>query len=496
MPSPFPSLFRDIWNGKTALLLLYFLTPIFAGAEGTANLSLSPASGTYGVGKTFTVQIMVDSPDAFNAVSAKLTYDKTLLSVQGISKNNSAFVMWPDEPVYSNPDGTIAFGGGNTTQLSGKKTLLSVTLKAIKEGSAEVAFTTGMVTAADGKGTDIVGTKTGATFTISGKAETEPPPTQGNPGDENATLIPKPDAPIIISKTHPDENAYSNAPRVKFEWELPVDVTIVRMSLDKKEKVDPTTNYDPAVSEKEFDLPEDGTMYFHLRYRNEAGLGPTAHRRILIDKTPPPPFDLTITPDASSTDVLFEFSATDTLSGLAGYDLSLDGGNPIKISLLDATGGKYTLTGQTPGNHTATLRAIDKAGNTTSAEGKFVVSGELPGAKPAGGEDEPKPTDWRLIGEIALIALIVFLVSYLFYERRSFGHEKFLAKREADELRNNMANIFSALREEIGEQASRLFQKPNPSAQDREIMEGINSAVDLSEELISKEIEDVRKLLS
>ena len=62
-------------------------------------------------------------------------------------------------------------------------------------------------------------------------------------------------------------------------------------------------------------------------------------------------------------------------------------------------------------------------------------------------------------------------------------------------MRDNMGNIFAALREEVGEQTGRLFDQPNPSAQDREVMENINEAVDLSEELLSKEVEDVRKLL-
>ena len=62
-------------------------------------------------------------------------------------------------------------------------------------------------------------------------------------------------------------------------------------------------------------------------------------------------------------------------------------------------------------------------------------------------------------------------------------------------MRDNLGNIFSALREEVGEQTGALFQKPNPSSQDREVMQNINEAIDLSEELLSKEVEDVRKLL-
>jgi rRNA maturation endonuclease Nob1 len=81
------------------------------------------------------------------------------------------------------------------------------------------------------------------------------------------------------------------------------------------------------------------------------------------------------------------------------------------------------------------------------------------------------------------------------YERGAFKREKYVTKREADEVRDNVSNVFAALREEVGEQAGLLFQKPNPSALDREVMMRVNEALDLSEELISKEVEDVRKLL-
>ena len=71
-----------------------------------------------------------------------------------------------------------------------------------------------------------------------------------------------------------------------------------------------------------------------------------------------------------------------------------------------------------------------------------------------------------------------------------------MTKREADEIRDNLGNIFAALREEVGEQVSYLFDKPNPSALNREVLTNINEAIDLSEELLSKEVEDVRKLLT
>jgi len=471
--------------------------PFFSSAQtaGPASFSFAPASGTYGVGKTFTVTVNANSPDPFNSANATINFDKDLLSVTSVSKSSSAFSLWAVEPSSSNSAGTVSFEGGNTTPLSGKKTMVVITFKTLKEGKAAVSFASGSILAADGKGTDILGVKDGASFDISGSApqDSSPPPPPPSP----ASTGPIPDAPEVTSPTHPNESAYYGAAKAKFTWDLPADVTAVRLSLDTKEKTIPTTSYDPAIAEKEFDQLTDGAMYFHLRYKNDSGLGPTTHKKIMVDKTPPEIFKLDVLTDASSTDVTLKFNATDTLSGIDHYEIIVDGGTPIKASLNDLKPGSYVLPGQSNGEHTVKVNALDKAGNTTSVDEKFTVTGGVNpnAAKNAVDTGEPKPTDWRLIMDIGLIAIIAFLIGYMLYERNAFRHEKYLTKREADELRDNMGNIFAALREEVGEQVGRLFDKPNPSAQDREVMENINEAVDLSEELLSKEVEDVRKLL-
>lgn len=479
--------------------LLLFLAPqIVFAQDGGAVLSITPSGGSFGVGKTFTVSVVAESSQAFNSASAKLTFDKDLLSVQSVSKNSSALSLWAVEPSSSNADGTVDFEGGNTAPLTGKKTLLSITFKGLKEGKAKVEFKTASVLAADGKGTDIAGAKNPAAFDISASAPDNtppPPPPAADPG----LLGPKPEAPDITATSHPDEKLYYNVAKAKFIWELPPDVLVVRLAFDQKPDTTPTTSYDPAINEKEYDQLTEGTMYFHLRYKNDAGWGPTTHKKIMIDKTAPPPFTVEATVAPSSTDAVLKYSATDTLSGIDRYEIVVDGGNSIKIALADMKEDKYTLSAQSPGEHNVTVKAYDKAGNYTATDAKFKIEGDTPAEaaakKAAVDESEPKPTDWRLIGDIGLIAFIAFLIGYLWYERKMFRREKYVAKRESDELRDNLGNIFAALREEVGEQTGALFQRPNPSAQDREVMENINEAIDLSEELISKEVEDVRKLL-
>ncbi len=474
-----------------------FLIPIFAYAQA-AKLSISPASGEYAAGKAFTISIIVDSADGFNTANATLNYDPSILSATNVSKTSSAFSLWAVEPAFDNSKGAVTFEGGNTSPLTGKKTILTVTFKGLQEGKADLSFSAGSVLAADGKGTDILGQKMTASFTIGAKAASvdPPPPVPAPASDSSGGAGIKPDLPVVSSPTHQNETTYYNAKKAKFTWDLPPDVTVVRLMLDSSSSTIPTTNYDPAISEKEFDQLVDGTMYFHLRYKNDSGWGPTLHRHVLIDKTPPPLFEVNAKTDASSSDVTLKFSATDTLSGLDHYELSVDGGTPIKASLSELLAGEYTLSSQAVGSHKVKVSALDKAGNAGDAEASFIVTYDANASKKLADEGEPKPTDWRLIFDIILLSLIAFLVGYLWYERGAFQHEKYVTKREADEIRDNLGNIFAALREEVGEQVSYLFDKPNPSALNREVLTNINEAIDLSEELLSKEVEDVRKLLT
>lgn len=474
-----------------------FVLPTFVFAQTTgAMLLISPESSTFAAGKTFTATIQIDSSQGFNTGNATLSFDPTMLSATAVSKGSSAFSLWAVEPSFDNGKGTVNFEGGNTTPLTGKKTILAVTFKPLKEGKTEVTFSAGSVLAADGKGTDILSAKNSASYTIGAKeASVDPAPTPPPPSDSGGGNL-RPDAPVITSTTHPDENIFYNAKKAKFSWELPPDVTVVRIALDTSSSTVPTTNYDPAISEKEFNDLADGIMYLHLKYKNDAGWGPTTHRRVKIDLTPPPIFEVTATTDASSSDVLLKFVATDTLSGLDRYELSVDGASGTKVSLAEMLSGQYTLTGQTVGDHKLKVSAFDKAGNAGEGNVSYKITYDPALAKKALDEGEPKPTDWRLIIDIILVAIIAFLLGYLWYERSAFGHEKYISKREADEVRDNLGNIFAALREEVGEQVSYLFDKPNPSSLNREVLGNINEAIDLSEELLSKEVEDVRKLLS
>ncbi len=467
-------------------------------AEAATYQFVPPAVSTV-VGKPFTVSVDVTSDKVYNAGSATIKFDPAALSASKIVKDGSAFSIWAVEPAISASQGTVTFEGGHTAPISGEKKIIQVTFTAKKEGTTSITVDKGSILAGDGSGADMYQAGSALSVSVGPGGYVDPGPSAPSSSDNTSSsgsnvASDLPELPIITSTTHPKEDVYYGGDTAKFSWELPLDVSVVRLEVDQSSTTIPKQSYDPAIAEKEFRDFKDGENYFHIRYKNASGWGPTAHRRFLVDRVPPKEFTVTATVPEKENNVTLAFSTTDELSGLANYEIVLDGGQAKKISLAEVRDGKYPLLAVPNGSHSVKIIAYDVGGNTTSAETAFMVNAPVKADAPAA--DQQTNSVWPMIGIAALFAAIGGLIGVIWYERNAFRQEKFLTKREADEVRDRIASVFSALREEVDEQLNRLYQKPNPSAEDREVTRRIHEAMDLSEELLAKEAEDVRKMLS
>jgi hypothetical protein len=484
------------YKNKTKILLFLFVI-VSPFQTSAATLSLSPASGAYEQGKTFIVSVAVDTADAeVNGAESEIAFDKEFLSVQSVSKDGSAFGLWAVEPKFSNAAGTVSFTGGSTSAFNGKKTILSITFKGIKEGEGAVAFSpspVSKVVAADGKGTDILSDTKGAKYAIGKAAPTPPKETQTPKSDV-------PPIPAINSATHSDPEKWYKENTVKFTWDVSATVDSIKTLFDESPRSAPTVSHNPPTTEEEIKDVADGVHYFHILFRNSSGSGTAAHRKVMVDKTPPLKFAVTQKEDSTgSGDMVLQFNATDTVSGIDRYETSIDGGKPVALALKDVTADGYKLPAQDPGEHTAKVSAFDKAGNATGAEIKFTVAGEAADAvKKVAADEAPAQQGvgamyWIALG--ILLALCVFFGSRMYSERRRYMNDRELLKRETDEVGEKLGKVFGVLRDEIEEQVHTLSNKPNLSDTEREILEKLKDALDMSEEILDKEVEDMRKLL-
>ena len=148
---------------------LFFLVVSFTHA---ASLSFSPASGSFSVGQTFTVGLIVSTPDqAMNAVSGVLSFPADLLEVTSLSKGGSIVGLWVQEPSFSNSAGTVNFEGValNPGFTGGSGRVLGVSFRVKRAGSAKLTFQTPSVLANDGQGTNILTSAGEANLNLGGE---------------------------------------------------------------------------------------------------------------------------------------------------------------------------------------------------------------------------------------------------------------------------------------------------------------------------------------
>lgn len=495
-------------------LLFYavFIIALFACSFSiafAADVLVTPSTGSYSTGQTFTATLQVDpAGDSVNAVEAKLSFDTSVLSVVSVSKTGSVFSLWTTEPEFSNTAGTITFGGGSPTPFSSRSTLLSVTFRATAEGAGAVSFTSASALAADGLGTDVLEDSIGANYTIAAATTPTPvetptpvqtPAEQPTEADDVAIAFGDPPrAPEVGSQAFLDPDLWYSITEGVFTWELPFDVSDMALEIATSSDNVPETVIDPPIEEFSVnsDIVSDGIQYLSIRFKNQVGWGAVTNRQIKIDTTPPKPFDIKVQAGTSpSSFPLLVFEAEDETSGIDYYELSIADKEPVDVTPDEARLG-YLLKELEDGTYTVKIIAYDMAGNSIeSTMPVLITAGWLP------------PTDvveensfWALftgknltIFFLLLIVIIQFV--YIFYERKQTSKKEEKLRKETKEIQDQMEKIFSALRDEIYDQINEITKRPRLSKKEKEAVEGLNQALEVSETLIEKEINDVKKIL-
>jgi hypothetical protein len=360
---------KHILRTIVCIIAIFAMPPaVFAG-----TLSLVTDKTQFAIGDEFSVDVKIDSEGVgINAAQATLNFPVAVLQETSVDKINSVFTFWLQDPIADNSVGEIKFIGGSTSGVSGKTLqTLRVTFKVVGAGSAEVSFTDGAITAADGNGTNVLSTTKGLNITSITKQEAAriiPPPVIPPVQIIKRPAVPTgklPAKPILTIPLYPVSGGwYNSISSFLVHWQLPADITAVATVLNQQ----PTSATSTAVSEGLFDnktFPSiiDGTWYLHVRFKNDIGWGPATDYKISIDTAPPLAFEV-ISTDGPATynvapSILFE--SKDQPSGIALYHILVDQKEET-TSLLTT----YTLLPQSAGKHAVTVIAEDLAGNKTS----------------------------------------------------------------------------------------------------------------------------------
>ena len=103
-----------------------------------ATFSLSPASGMYGVGEEFDIDLNVQTEDSITSVRAYLNYDPSLLQVVEIQSNKDAFPYWWEQ---ESMDGIIKLQASVPTPgFQGEETIANIKFEVMGVGSAQLAY--------------------------------------------------------------------------------------------------------------------------------------------------------------------------------------------------------------------------------------------------------------------------------------------------------------------------------------------------------------------
>ena len=339
------------------LFLAFFWVQAYA-----ATLSVSPNTGVYTAGQTFTARVVVNTgSDSINAADGSLSFNPRELSVVSVSKG-SIFSLWTAEPSFSNSAGTITFSGGSPAGYKGSGgTIISITFRAVAAGSPKVSFSSGSVLAADGRGTNVLTSMSGGAFTVAAAGTGEAPEPEVI---EYVAPANTPGAPSIESSTHADQTLWYNSKTAELSWSVPSDVTSVRTLLDDSASSIPTRVYDTPIRSITLEDLEEGVQYFHLQFRNADGWGKVSHYRLAVDTVKPERFDIALQENADLSNPVQTLLLTtqDATSDVRRFLVQLDGAEPYEY--LDETGSStITLPTLEPGHHTVIIEAFDSANN-------------------------------------------------------------------------------------------------------------------------------------
>lgn len=188
--------------------ILFSFLPLLASA---ATLALDPATGTYGPGDTFVVNVRLDTDDSqcINAAHVVVNYPTATLRAVDFGRGSSIFSLWIADPKLDTQAGTIDFSGGVPGGYCGRipgdpalsNILGSIVFSVVGSSTKTAAIQFAPISTVyknDGLGTAVVPTFQNATITIS-----PIPISTGNPwlAEVSADTIPPEPFTVTLAST-------------------------------------------------------------------------------------------------------------------------------------------------------------------------------------------------------------------------------------------------------------------------------------------------------
>jgi hypothetical protein len=166
-----------------------------------ARLFFSPSSGTFTIGSTFDIALLLDTEEEMiNAFKIRLQFPPDKLQLISPSTGKSIVRVWTGPPQFNNRTGEVELQGGIPNGINVSQGLISQLSFRVKQvGTAVVKIgDESLVLLHDGKGTDVLEQTEHGVY---------------------ALVLPPPAGPIVASETHPDQSQWYARTNAILRWD-------------------------------------------------------------------------------------------------------------------------------------------------------------------------------------------------------------------------------------------------------------------------------------
>jgi hypothetical protein len=344
---------------KTLLLLLVGVALCLPRISEAARLYITPASGVFPVGETFSVKVGVDTQgEEINALDLKLFFPADKLQLVSPNTAVSLIDIWASQPKYNNLAGSISLQGGVPNGVTTSGALITeLTFRVRSTGQAMLTFS-----------------NESAIFLNDGRAT----PVKVDYQNSLINLVlPPPEGPLVTSGTH-QEGEWSRSTDAAFEW-LNTDSEGYSFILDQNPVTIPDNTVDSLETGAFYRGISEGVNFFHIKSLRAGVWGGSSHFEVKVDSKPPASFDIEVFPSArtSATQPTFVFATSDAHSALSHYELNIiplfrdDGGS--QTSFIEVT-SPFISHQLEPGPYEVIVKAYDNAGNSVEVAKRFRVT--------------------------------------------------------------------------------------------------------------------------
>jgi hypothetical protein len=241
-----------------------------------------------------------------------------------------------------------------------------------------------------------------------------------------------------------------------------------------------------------------------VQYKTVDGWGVITHFKLQVDTVLPKNLAVVQSPTTGvqSDTSAFVFTAEDEHSGIARYEVSIDGAQPLSF----VGGNTYTFVtpkGLIAGAHTMIVRAFDAAGNEVSTTAQFVAAvhpSEVvqDKAQSSIGQSAFFKTGTTVITILSItipfVALVLLLSVLLYSAWKMYGGLRTHIRKEVLEAKMVVHKAFTLLRDDLLVDIKTL-EKASKSRkltkEEAKILKRLRQNIDEAEKVIEKEIDDI-----